>query len=84
MVSLVINLKGGKTMHRSILSLTSLCIAVFCLILLDSCASSVPNIDLKPEHGFSNQKAITVYIIPSGRKKLDETYARATVNFSFT
>ncbi|MFC2094664.1 M12 family metallo-peptidase [Bacteroidota bacterium] len=63
-------------MNRGILSLTSFCIVTFCLILLDSCASSVSNIDLKPEHDFSSHKEITIYVVPSGRKELDETYAR--------
>jgi len=31
---------------------------------------------LKHEYDFSSQEAITIYIVPSSRKKLDETYAR--------
>ena len=63
-------------MYRSMLSLTSFCIVTFCLILLYNCASSVPSIDLKQEYDFSSQEAITIYIVPSSRKTLDETYAR--------
>jgi tetratricopeptide (TPR) repeat protein len=63
-------------MHRIILRIISFCIAVFYLILQNSCSSSVPNIVLKPEHDFSSQKAITIYIVPSDRNTLDETYAR--------
>jgi hypothetical protein len=63
-------------MHSITLSIIRYCILAYCLILLNSCSSSVPNIELKPEYDFSSHKAITTYIVPSGRKELDETYAR--------
>lgn len=56
------------------------------MLLLDSCSSlhpgsgassnQYPCIKLIEGYGFSNKKSITIYVIPSGRDKLDETYLR--------
>ena len=63
-------------MYRYIIRFVSLGFVAFLLISLDGCSSSFKQIELKPEFGFADKETITVYIVPSGRKILDETYAR--------
>ncbi|NNG26224.1 MAG: hypothetical protein HKM87_01750, partial [Ignavibacteriaceae bacterium] len=63
-------------MYRIIISFVYLGFVTFCLVFSIGCTSSFSNIELKSEYGFSGKEAITIYVIPSGRKILDETYAR--------
>ena len=73
-------------MHLIILRTICFHLIILIILLLDGCSSvhpgsgassnKYPCIELKKEYGFSSKETITIYVIPSGRDKLDETYLR--------
>jgi len=62
-------------MKRVIYTLVNLLFIAFYLISIKGCAS-LPNIELNKEYDFSSKQVISLYIIPSGHNKLDDTYSR--------
>jgi len=62
-------------MRRNLLKSVSLFAITITAIFIAGC-SSFQNIELKEEYGFQNKNIITVYVVPSGKEELDDTYAK--------
>ena len=63
-------------MCRVFLVLSGFLLGFFFLMNLGSCSSSLPNVELKKEYGFSSKQTITVYVVPTGDNLRDDSYNR--------
>ena len=63
-------------MYRSFSILLYLPFGFFLLLTFNACSSTSQNVKLNQSYNFSEKQLITSYIIPTGDKERDETYAR--------
>ena len=69
-------LMSGKVMNIKIQKICGFALLFFLSIVLNSCISTFKNIELKKDYDISSKSAISVFVIPTGNKNLDETYSR--------
>lgn len=63
-------------MNIKIIKIYGFTLLIFLSVVLNGCISTFKNIELKKDYNISSKSAISVFVIPSGNKNLDETYSK--------